>query len=272
MSDAQSPIEARHDELVQQVATVLERSGYWVEPYPSLEGLELDLILGKADDPAVARIAVEVKVYSRLVGLRTIRSFGAVGDFLRGEGLVRDGWLITTRGFTTNAQRYAEHHRIQLWTVGDLYAEFGTPALRSDSPEPDVRMGRPHGRKRVFVIMPFDDEMNDVFILGIRWAAQKVGVVAVRADELEHNGEIIGEIQHAIRSFDGVLGDTTGANPNVCYEVGYAHALGRPTILICKRGETLPFDIRGVNHLMYRSIVELRERLPGKLKATLGLR
>ena len=97
-------------------------------------------------------------------------------------------------------------------------------------------------------------------------------IVAERSDDLEHHGEIIGEIKTAIQSYDVIVGDTSGANPNVCYELGYAHALDRPTILICRKGEKLPFDLQGTNHLFYSNILELREPLKEKLETALGLR
>jgi hypothetical protein len=55
------------------------------------------------------------------------------------------------------------------------------------------------------LIMPFSDQMLDVFVLGIRWAASELGAVAERADDLEHNGEIISEIRHAMRSTTPLL-------------------------------------------------------------------
>ena len=66
------------------------------------------------------------------------------------------------------------------------------------------------------------------------------------------------------------MGDTTGGNPNVFYEIGYAHALGKPTILMCKKGEKLPFDLQGTNHIMYPNVLGLRAPLRAKLKAALG--
>lgn len=229
------------------------------------------MIVTQNDANRATRIVVECKAYSRLVGLRTMRSFNAVAEFLRGAEEVDEAWLVATRGFTPNAARYAERAGIRLWTSRQLFGVYGQPEPEYRDFWPSLSRAPHHGKKRLFVIMPFNDAMDDVFILGIRWAAQRIGVVAVRADDLLHNGEIIGEIQSAIRTYDGVIGDTTGANANVCYEVGYAHALNRPTVLICRKGESLPFDLRGVNHLMYRNVVDLRDRLPRKLKATLNI-
>ena len=100
--------------------------------------------------------------------------------------------------------------------------------------------------------------MDDVFILGIRWAAVRLGAVAEGSDDLEHNGEIIAEVTATIQQYDVIVGDTTGSNANVCYEVGYAHVLNKPTILICRKGEELPFDLQGTNHIIYPKVLGLR--------------
>lgn len=60
----------------------------------------------------------------------------------------------------------------------------------------------------------------------------------------------------------------TGRNPNVFYEIGYALALERQTILLCRKGEVIPFDLQAINHISYSSIVELKERLERRLRAT----
>jgi hypothetical protein len=119
--------------------------------------------------------------------------------------------------------------------------------------------------------MPFDDAMIDVFTLGIAWVADRIGIAAQRADQLEHNGDIISVIQKAIREYDVIIADTTVHKTNVFYEVGYAHVLEKDTILICNQNAELPFDIRGFNHVVYRSVSHLREVLEPRLRATLRL-
>jgi hypothetical protein len=119
--------------------------------------------------------------------------------------------------------------------------------------------------------MPFKPEFDDVYILGIRWAAEKLGVVAQRADDFKHMGDIVAEVKRAIQEYDAIVGDTTGSNANVCYEVGFAHALSRPTVLICRSGGELPFDLQGINHILYPSVVELRPRLLPMLQTALGM-
>jgi hypothetical protein len=67
---------------------------------------------------------------------------------------------------------------------------------------------------------------------------------------------------------DAIIADTTGGNPNVFYEIGYAHALHKTTILIGRKGQPLPFDIQSMNLILYDDVVELRERLENRIKGT----
>jgi len=122
---------------------------------------------------------------------------------------------------------------------------------------------------RVFVVMPFASEFDDVYLLGIRDVAEKLGFAVDRADDIEHNENILEVIQERIRQGAAVIADISGRNPNVFYEVGYAHAVSRPTILLCRKGENVPFDLQSINYIAYASIVELRERLERRLTALL---
>lgn len=257
-------------ELIVQVAAILENRYWTVEVEKYFDGIQIDLL---AHDSNKNEVIIECKAYSRLVGLRTIREFASAVDFLREARPRLQAWLVTTSGFTSNAQKALERYKIQGLTLDEL-------SRRSKIDSGSLKLGQQRWReeaakarrkqKRVFVIVPFSEEMLDVFILGIRWAASQLEVAAKRADDLEHNGEIIDEIRKAIAEYDAVVADTSGANPNVCYEVGFAHALKKPTILICRKGTKLPFDLQGTNHLMYETIISLREPLKAKLAAALS--
>ena len=255
--------------FVAEVAALLETLQWRVKVEQPRTGIHVDIL---AEGPNGQELVVECKAYSKLAGLRTVREFASQVDFFRETSPDLQAWLVTTQGFTPNAQKALVGHRLLGQTVGELRRKANPDRKklreRVSALRTDVELARGK-RKRVFVLMPFSKEMLDVFIFGIRWAAEEVGAVVERADDLEHNGEIIEEIRKAIAESDAVVADTTGANPNVCYEVGYAHALQRPTVLICRDGEQLPFDLKGTNHLMYANILSLREPLKEKLAAAL---
>lgn len=259
-------------DLTAAVAAILEAADYTLQFQPDMEGFEVDLVASRGQTSGQVRVAVEIKHYSKLVGLRTVRAFAGVLQVLLEARRVHEGWLVTSSGFTQRAREEAERSSIKLFTVDELRQSFQVSVERVRSRADALRTrDRSSSKKRVFVIMPFDDAMNDVYVLGIGWVARKLGIVAQRADEIEHNGDILGEIQRAIREYDGVVADTSAHNANVYYEVGYAHAHNRPTVLICRHGSDLPFDVRGFNHVMYRNIQHLRELLEPRLKKTLKL-
>src|SRR4051794_41173526 len=69
-------------------------------------------------------------------------------------------------------------------------------------------------------------------------------------------------IYRQIEVADIVIADMTGKNPNVFYEVGYAHAKGKLTILLTSDATDIPFDLKHTRHIVYgQSITTLRERL-----------
>jgi hypothetical protein len=118
----------------------------------------------------------------------------------------------------------------------------------------------------VFVLMPFSDEFRDIYDLGIKSTAEKLGMRCERVDEIEFNDTILAQIYDGIQRSDLVIADMTGRNPNVFYEVGYAHALSRDVVLLTQKSEDIPFDLKGHNHIIYgKSITTLKERLEKRL-------
>lgn len=66
---------------------------------------------------------------------------------------------------------------------------------------------------------------------------------------------------------DFIIADMTERNPNVFYEVGYAHAKDKLCILITSNADDIPFDLKHRRHVVYgRSITELRDQMEEELK------
>ena len=115
--------------------------------------------------------------------------------------------------------------------------------------------------RKIFVILPFSKKFVDVFH-AITEAAERsqeytgIKYEVVRADNLPVGAHITDSIQKALTESDLIIADTSGANPNVLYEVGFAKALDRPIVLINQRDYQIPFDINGLRFVLYD-----RERL-----------
>ncbi|MEW6241061.1 MAG: hypothetical protein AB1564_09675, partial [Chloroflexota bacterium] len=74
--------------------------------------------------------------------------------------------------------------------------------------------------------------------------------------------DIIASINHS----DLIVADLTGSNPNVYYELGIAHAFGRPVILLTQSVSDLPFDLRSYRVLQYNTHFSAIEHARNKLK------
>ena len=99
-------------------------------------------------------------------------------------------------------------------------------------------------RPRAFVAMEFTEPYDTFYREVIQQQAETAGFEVVRIDEKAGPGVIFQDIQREIEQAEIVIAEITPANANVFYELGYAHALGKPTILLARRGSELPFDIK----------------------------
>ena len=72
---------------------------------------------------------------------------------------------------------------------------------------------------------------------------------------------ILHDIAQGIIDATIVVAEITPANQNVFYELGYAHALGKPTILLAERGKQLPFDISGFRVLFYDNTIAGKKQI-----------
>jgi hypothetical protein len=103
----------------------------------------------------------------------------------------------------------------------------------------------------VFVLMPFSSDFDDIYQLGIKPACNNAGAYAERIDDQLFQESILDRVYNQISKADIILADMTGRNPNVFYEVGYAHALGKSVILLTQNKTDIPFDLLHYPHIIY---------------------
>jgi hypothetical protein len=121
------------------------------------------------------------------------------------------------------------------------------------TPSPAVFSGYAVQRRSpmAFVAMQFGEPYDTIYRTVIRPKAEKLGFEVERIDEINRPGIIFQDIQRKIEDAKVVIAEITAPNQNVYYEVGYAHALNKPTILLAQRGKDLPFDIRSYRVIFY---------------------
>jgi hypothetical protein len=96
----------------------------------------------------------------------------------------------------------------------------------------------------VFVAMPFAETFAPVFFDLVAPAVAAANLVAMRTDQEPTLVSIDKRIREGIRLADIVVADLTTHNPNVFYELGIAHAIGKRSLLLRQSGVDLPFDVR----------------------------
>jgi nucleoside 2-deoxyribosyltransferase len=118
-----------------------------------------------------------------------------------------------------------------------------------------------------FVLMPFSPAFDDIYKLGIKETAESIGLIAQRVDEQIYQDSILERIYRQIDVADLIIADMSGQNPNVFYEVGYAHAKGKLCVLITKDQADIPFDLKHHRHIIYgSSITDLKKQLKLELE------
>lgn len=119
-----------------------------------------------------------------------------------------------------------------------------------------------------FIIMPMTSgrhEFDDVHD-AIKEAATRCGIQAERVDEPQSTDRITDRILESLRQAEYVIADLTEAKPNVYFEAGYAHALGKTPIYIARAGTTLEFDLKDYPVIFFTSLRELKDALEKKLR------
>jgi hypothetical protein len=107
------------------------------------------------------------------------------------------------------------------------------------------------GAPEVFVLMSFDEKYRPVYEDHIKTVASGLSLTAGRADDFFTAHAVIGDIWGAIYHSRMVIADCTGRNANVFYEIGMAHTIGKPVILITQNEADVPFDLRPIRYIHY---------------------
>ncbi|MFQ6880183.1 MAG: hypothetical protein ACLRS1_10390 [Oscillospiraceae bacterium] len=122
-------------------------------------------------------------------------------------------------------------------------------------------------KPNAFVVMQFGHSYDDLYYDVIKNVCEENGYAVYRADEGLGTGLILNDIVSAIRNSALVIADITPDNPNVFYEVGFAHALNKPTILLNEKNqrEKLPFDVSGFRTIFYDNSIGGKKMVEEKL-------
>lgn len=176
-----------------------------------------------------------------------------------GGGTREDGWdcwineglILDFQGVTTADEFVERQDQIAERYAGQSPLAAGMTHIASDKP------------LSIFVIMPFGPDWAPGVYDMIKRAAAAVDISpplrVVRADGITHPGRISYQIMAAIETADVIVADISGLNPNVMWEVGFAHALGKNVVILNQDIESSPFDLLDHRQIKYSNQSEATE-------------
>jgi hypothetical protein len=137
------------------------------------------------------------------------------------------------------------------------------------------RPRRPEEKIDVFVLMPFKAELEKVYTKHIKKMGKELGVTIKRADEIFSPGPFMEKVWDGICAAQLILADCTERNPNVFYEIGMAHTVGKKVVLITRSDDDIPSDIKHFDYIPYiydpEGVGTLVKKLKTFLKSHLAL-
>jgi hypothetical protein len=121
----------------------------------------------------------------------------------------------------------------------------------------------------VSVMMPFEAKFDCVYA-AIKSACAEISLDCLRADDIWVHSNVMQDVFSLIWRSSIVICDLTGRNPNVMYECGIAHTLGKSVVPIAQTTHDIPFDLQHHRHLSYLNNSEGLELLSVGLRARLA--
>jgi hypothetical protein len=128
----------------------------------------------------------------------------------------------------------------------------------------------PDEKQKCFVLMPFEAPRDKYYAQIYSRAIDDAGMAPKRGDSLFRPSPIMGDIWKFVQESTVLLADLTGRNANVFYELGLAHAIEKPVVLVAETMDDVPFDLRGLRVLTFdRHDPEWGAQLRGNIAAAL---
>jgi hypothetical protein len=107
------------------------------------------------------------------------------------------------------------------------------------------------GNIRCFIVMPFSHDWSDAVHQTLSSSCKALAVQPMRGDDVFTPTDILVDIWQSINIADFVIADITGRNPNVLYELGIAHTLAKPVLIVSQSVTDIPIDLSTRRVIIY---------------------
>lgn len=161
-----------------------------------------------------------------------------------------------------------EFHRNH-WAIKDVdlfHVLLRRKLAKNPAPKVFQLSEKPVSPKLVSFMMPFSGSFTSVY-QDAKAVLEGHGYRCQRADDMWVHSHIMTDIIELICTSAVIVCDLSDKNPNVFYEAGIAHTLGKEVILIAQSHDDVPFDLRPIRYLHYLNNSEGRSKLAAEVLA-----
>ena len=238
------------------------RLGWITRIQPRHDGSRFTYMFDKAL-PAISRDQLDALEWDLDIGkLEMNRTHWALKDVDLFEILIEAGLMLAEALSAAPPDSPLHEYRIGLRdTIETTPSVFRLPT-------------EPRQDRLVSVMMPFQSSFDPVN-LAIREVCASLGLDCQRADEIFGESEVIQDIFSLIYRSAVVICDFSDRNPNVYYETGIAHTLGRPVVPLTQNDEHVSFDLQHHRFIQYvnngEGLAALKPKLEARLRTLLRL-
>ncbi len=246
---AQKTVEALGDYYDIWSSTLLRPGEARSTRYDMIQQADVFLLLVEKETPSVLHVNRElgaargkdVPIYTILLGQDAITAPREL-DISELHHVFYDYMSAGFDGLRLEIDSLAEHSRQEKAATTCYLAQsaFGEPSREAKY------------RYDAFMIMPFAHEFTAIFDEHIKPVVQSLNLTIERGDASVDNRDIMSEVWSQICAARVVIADCTGPNVNVFYELGIAHTLGKPTLIITQDIAKMPFDIQPKRMFAYQ--------------------
>jgi hypothetical protein len=134
---------------------------------------------------------------------------------------------------------------------------------------PNFKSRETKEENKIFVLMPFTLDWSDrIWSKILKPTIENLNIPVKRADDL-FGRDIVEDIWKEILTSNIIIADITNRNPNVFYELGIAHTLGKKVILLTQSVDDIPFDLNRYRHIIYQDNLDGYDILKKQVASTI---
>ncbi len=120
-----------------------------------------------------------------------------------------------------------------------------------------------------FVLMEFQQPYTDIYDHLIKPTVEQEGFRCLKSDDIFSTTSVIEDIWANINKASLIIAEISGNNPNVMYELGICHTVGKNVMMITQHPDTIPFNFRHMRCYPYKNDIPGSDELKKNIRSVI---